>query len=159
MDTSGNDGKNEAASNDRRCTGIDKGIISTEISTITQTVTGQPRAHTCSSTLSKAAEVVLGLTAEVVRFDKARNKVKQHPQNKSFSEEYMTILAIIHTRISQQRQILKEEISTWEKGYFATSGGQIPTYDKMMKNPSIEQVFKRLKYADVLLKKFKGCKI
>lgn len=115
---------------------------------------GTKQPFTCSSKLSKAVEVVLGLTAEVILFDKARNRVKEHPQNKSYSEEYKTSLAIIHTRVSKQRRLLKEEITTWEKEYFTTSGGQLPTHDDMIKNSSTKLLLKRLKYADYLLNKF-----
>lgn len=148
-DTSQNDAQNEAfvdISNDQQCG--DKAA--------SPTVEEQPYA--CSSTLSKAAEIVLGLTVEVIQFDKARNRIKKQPQNNVYSDDYMKILAIIHTRVSKQRRILKEEITAWEKEYFANSGGKIPTYDDMMMNPSIEQIFKRLKYANDLLNKFTSCK-
>ncbi|CAB4005601.1 Hypothetical predicted protein [Paramuricea clavata] len=61
-------------------------------------------AYKCSSSkISLAVETVLGLTQDVIQFDKARVRHKQHPKNATYSKDHNKMLAIIHTRISEQR--------------------------------------------------------
>ena len=56
------------------------------------------------------------------------------------------MLAIIHTRISKQRQLLKEEINSWEEFY--STNGELPTKQDMTDNLAMKQALKRLQCGD-----------
>lgn len=112
--------------------------------------------YTLSSRLSQSAEVVLGLTAEVIRFDKARKKHKQFPHNKDYFNAYMETVAIMHCLISGQERKLKAEVTAWEKEFYAQSECRLPSLDDMAKDSSTASKLKKLRHAKVLLKKFQS---
>jgi hypothetical protein len=90
---------------------------------------------------------VLGLAQDVIQFDKARVRHKQHLKNATYSKDHDKMLAIIHTRVSKQRQLLKEEINSWEKEFYSTNG-QLPTKQDLTDNLAMKQAIKQLQCAD-----------
>lgn len=58
-----------------------------------------------------------GLTQEVIEFDKARVKHKKYPRDVNFLQSHDRMLAIIHTQISRQKRLLKDELNKWERGF------------------------------------------
>lgn len=58
---------------------------------------------TCVTKLGKGIEFVVGKSAEVLEFDKARQKHKQSPSDKFILDKFMKRVAVMEVKISKWR--------------------------------------------------------
>ena len=73
---------------------------------------------TCAKKLGKGIEFVLGKSAEVLEFDKARQKHKQSPSDKFILDKFMKRVAVMEVKISKQERLLRAELGQWEKDFY-----------------------------------------
>jgi hypothetical protein len=75
---------------------------------------------TCAKKLGKGIEFVLGKSAEVLEFDKARQKDKQSPSDKFILDKFMKRVAVmeLEVKISKQERLLRAELGQWEKDFY-----------------------------------------
>lgn len=106
--------------------------------------------------MGQSVEFVLGRTAEVVQFDRARQQHKQWPQNSYYFNEYMNKLAIMETRVSKQQQHYQDQLNQWEREFFVKHNCKVATQNDIASSPAAKLLIKKLKYAKAMLKKFKG---
>ena len=74
----------------------------------------------------RALGFVLGITTEVLQFDKARKKLKASPNNEDLIQAYLYITAVMETRVSQAHTNIKTQLKEVEQQYFRNCG-KLPT--------------------------------
>ena len=105
--------------------------------------------------LGKALAEVLGPTTQVKELDQLKAKVKSAPQDKYAFECYMNSLALVQTKVLQQKSIFENELKEWEKQYFINNDFKSPTLADMLADKVAKLVIKRIKCAKALLKAWK----
>ena len=105
--------------------------------------------------LGKALAEVLGPTTQVKELDQLKAKVKSAPQDKYAFECYMNSLALVQTKVLQQKSIFENELKEWEKQYFINNDFKSPTLSDMLADKVAKLVIKRIKCAKALLKAWK----
>ncbi|CAB4002835.1 Hypothetical predicted protein [Paramuricea clavata] len=66
--------------------------------------TDMDRNDLCIKKIGRFLEFVLGRTAEVVRFDNARQRHKQSPNDTDYAKDHMKQVVIMETRVSKQQR-------------------------------------------------------
>ena len=112
----------------------------------------------CTSTtkIGKAVEFVLGLTDEVKKFDKARQRHKEYLDNQTLNA-YQDILGIIQTRISKKNTELKEQLKEWEMQYFSQKN-RLPTSKDVTSDNKANLLMNKMAYSKALMKSWRGQK-
>ena len=105
--------------------------------------------------LGKALAEVLGPTTQVKELDQLKAKVKSAPQDKYAFECYMNSLALVQTKVLQQKSIFENELKEWEKQYFINNDFKSPTLSDILADKVAKLVIKRIKCAKPLLKAWK----
>ena len=103
--------------------------------------------------LGKVVFVVLVEIPEVKSLDILRSRMKTNPQ-KSTEKEYLDLLAIIQTKVSNALGKAKQDLKTWEKG-FLESNKYLPTTDYMSKDDTAAKFLQQIKYGSKLIKEWK----
>jgi hypothetical protein len=62
----------------------------------------------------------MGRTAEVVRFDNARQRHKQSPNDTDYAKDNMKQVAIMEIRVSKQQRHYKAQFSQWERDFLSS---------------------------------------
>ena len=109
-------------------------------------LTGPPKLLTKQGC---ALRFVLGMTEEVLRFDKARKSLKTSPNTKTMKEAYLHISAVMETRISQAQTSSKQQMKEIEKEFFKNNG-KLPTSQTLLKDPTVNSLTNKLKYCKAL---------
>lgn len=107
------------------------------------------------TSLGRSVAVVLGVTPDVILFDKRRSTYKKYPQNRCHYERFMDELAKIQTSVSKKLRELNTALREWDKNYFLKNN-HLPTYaDVDNDEESRKQLTKQIKYAKALLREWK----
>ena len=77
--------------------------------------------------LGKIVAVVLGVTPDVVLFDKTRTEYKKHPKDTYCYERFMDELVKIQTGILKKLRELNDALREWDKNYFLKNN-HLPTF-------------------------------
>ena len=97
---------------------------------------------------------ILGLSEEVMRFDKARVQLKSSPNNSKLINQYLDILTIIKRILCQEQSNLKRQLKEKEHQYF-TKFGRLPTTNNMLKDPTFKLLTNKLRYCKALVDQWK----
>ena len=97
-----------------------------------------------------ALGVVLGITTEVLQFDKARKKLKANRNNEDLIQAYLYITAVMETRVSQAHTNIKTQLKELEQQYFRNCG-KLPTSKEILKDPVSKLLVDKLKYCKALV--------
>ena len=103
--------------------------------------------------LGKVVFVVLGEIPEVKSLDILRSRMKTNPE-KSTEKEYLDLLAIIQTKVSNALGKAKQDLKTWEKD-FLESNKYLPTTDYMSKDDTAAKLLQQIEYGSKLIKEWK----
>ena len=114
---------------------------------------GNKESH-LQTTLGKNVAVVLGVTPDVVLFDKMRSEYKKHPKDTYCYERFMDELVKIQTGILKKLRELNVALREWDKNYFLKNN-HLPTYAHVNQDEEGKQLTRKIKYAKVLLKEWK----
>lgn len=106
------------------------------------------------TTLGKNVAVVLGVTPDVVLFDRMRSEYKKHPKDTYCYERFMDELVKIQTGILKKLRELNVALREWDKNYFLKNN-HLPTYAHVNQDEEGKQLTRKIKYAKVLLKEWK----
>jgi hypothetical protein len=117
--------------------------------------TDMDRNGSCITKIGRFLEFVLGRTAEVVRFDNARQRHKQSPNDTDYAKDHMKQVAIMEIRLSKQQRHYKAQLSQWERDFFIQHNCKVATQDDIASCQDAKLLVKKLKYAKALLNKFK----
>ena len=79
--------------------------------------------------------------------------MKTNPQ-KSTEKEYLDLLAIIQTKVSNALGKAKQDLKTWDKD-FLESNKYLPTTDYMSKDDTAAKLLQQIKYGSKLIKEWK----
>lgn len=124
-------------------------------------VTPPKEMHTSpQSSHGKAIEVVLGCTEQVVKFDKLHIELKnasnnQKPSNPGKHCSYKTLLARIQSQVLAEKSKASLKLKQWEHNFVIRNNLKMPSADQMKADETAGPLFKKLKYADALLKQWK----
>ena len=98
----------------------------------------------------RALGFVLGITTEVLQFDKARKKLKASPNNEDLIQAYLYITAVMEIRVSQAHTNIKTQLKEVEQQYFRNCG-KLPTSKEILKDPVSKLLVDKLKYCKALV--------
>lgn len=96
-------------------------------------------------TLGKNVAVVLGVTPDVVLFDKMRSEYKKHPKDTYCYERFMDELVKIQTGILKKLPELNVALREWDKNYFLKNN-HLPTYAHVNQDEEGKQLTRKMKY-------------
>jgi hypothetical protein len=94
------------------------------------------------------------MTEEVLRFDKARKRLKASPNNNDLIQAYLHISAVMETRVSQSQSNSKRQLKKIEQQYFK-SHGKLPTSKDMLQDPTSKLLIDKLKHCKALVDQWK----
>ena len=117
----------------------------------TQQIPNQDKQGQCQTKLGETMAYVLGYSAEVSAFDKARAKLKSKPQDKWLHDSYTEKLAVLQTSVSKKKWKLEKETEDWEKNYFIRNN-TLPTYDDLLADSAMKRASKQIKTAKAIMK-------
>ena len=104
--------------------------------------------------LRKIVAVVLGVTPDVVLFDKTTTEYKKHPKDTYCYERFMDELVKIQTGILKKLRELNDALREWDKNYFLKNN-HLPTFAHVNQDEEGKQLTRKMKYAKVLLTEWK----
>ena len=106
------------------------------------------------TSLGKSVAVVLGVTPDVVLFDKARNEYKKHPKDTYCYERFLDELVKIQTGVLKKQRELNVAFREWDKNYYLKNN-HLPTSAHVNQDEEGKELTRKLKYAKVLLREWK----
>ena len=112
---------------------------------------------TCVTKLGKGIEFVLGKSAEILEFDKARQKHKQSPSDKFILDKFMKRVAVMEVKISKQERLLRAELGQWEKDFYLKNN-KVATQEDITACIHAKALRNKLKYAKAILMKVRNKK-
>ena len=115
---------------------------------------GSTNDNQLQTTLGKSVAVVLGITPDVVLFDKMRREYKKHPKDTYCYERFMDELVKIQTSILKKLRELNAELREWDKNYFLKNN-HLLSYAHVNQDEEGKQLTRKIKYAKVLLREWK----
>ena len=80
--------------------------------------TDMDRNDSCITKIGRFLEFVLGRTAEVARFDNARQRHKLSPNDTDYANDHMEQVARMKTRLSKQQRHYNAQLSQWKRDLF-----------------------------------------
>ncbi|CAB4005982.1 Hypothetical predicted protein [Paramuricea clavata] len=102
----------------------------------------------------RALGFVLGITEEVLQFDKARKRLKDSPNNNDLIKAYLHVFKVMETSVSRAQANSKRQLKEIEQQYFR-SRGKLPTSKDMLKDPTSKLLIDKLKYCKALVDQWK----
>jgi cob(I)alamin adenosyltransferase len=94
------------------------------------------------------------MTEEVLRFDKARKRLKASPKDNDLIKAYLQIAAVMEIRVSQSQSNTKQQLKNIEQQYFS-SHGKLPTSREILKDPAAKLLIDKLKHCQALVDQWK----
>lgn len=104
---------------------------------------------TCETKQGRALQFILGQTKEVLKYDKARKRIKASPNNDNYLQDYLDNLALMETRVSREQRITKERLKIWERQHF-DQYCKLPTSQDMLSDPAAKLLMDKLKYCKAI---------
>ena len=123
--------------------------VENEVDTI-QSSSSTSKEQLCTK-LGTTLANILGITDDVIEFDRARKNAKAQRQNQFLLDKYMHKLAVIQTRVSKKKRALEKDIEDWEKNYFILNNN-LPTYDNLVADSVIKNKLKQIETAKAIMK-------
>lgn len=115
--------------------------------------THSPNDKELNTKTTKALQIVLGQTSELVEFDKIKHSLNQNPKSRYLISRYENSVARIQVILLKEVKVLQNIIKDWDKDFFLTHD-RLPSNKEYANNNEISQYLKQYKVANKLLQQW-----
>ena len=104
--------------------------------------------------LGNIVAVALGVTLDIVLFDKTRTEYKKHTKDTYCYVRFTDELVKIQTGILKKLREFNDALREWDKNY-VLKNNHLPTFAHVNQDEEGKQLTRKMKYAKVLLREWK----
>ena len=97
---------------------------------------------------------ILGLTEDVLQFDKARKELRASPQNTELINKYLHVLPVMETKLLHEQTNIKQQLKNIERQHVHKNGTLLTT-KTLLKDPTSKLLMDKLKYCKALTDQWK----
>jgi hypothetical protein len=87
---------------------------------------------------------ILGLTEDVLQFDKARKELRASPQNTELINKYLNVLPVMETKLLHEQTNIKQQLKNIERQHVHKNGTLLTT-KTLLKDPTSKLLMDKLK--------------